>query len=345
MILVTGAAGFIGYHVCEALLARGELVVGLDNLNPYYDPALKAARLERLERHPAFQFIRADIADRDAVEGLFSDFPIDRVIHLAAQPGVRHSIHHPHDYCSANLQGFLNVLEGCRSKKVAHLVYASSSSVYGLNDAPYSVKDPVDHPLSLYAATKKANELMAHSYSHLYAIPCTGLRFFTVYGPWGRPDMAAWIFAESLLEVRPIRLFNHGAMERDFTHIDDVVDGLVKTLDLPPAPDPFWSAEVGGLASSNAPWRILNLGHHRPVRLRHILSLLECALDRQARVEMAPLQDGDVVRTCADIEETTRILEWQPRVSLEVGFTGFAAWLQDWRSIREKTPNKVCTKV
>lgn len=331
MILVTGAAGFIGSHVCQALLRRGELVLGLDALTDYYDPALKAARLARLEAHPAFQFVRGDIADRETMEFVFRAHPVDRVVHLAAQVGVRHSILHPHDYLHANLDGYLNILEGCRFRKVAHLVYASSSSVYGLDEAPYATTSPANHPASLYAATKKANELLAHSYSHLYGIPCTGLRFFTVYGPWGRPDMAAWIFAESILEGKPIRLFNHGAMERDFTHVDDIVDGVVRALDLPPAPDPSWSAESGHPAASSAPWRVLNLGSRNPVRLRHFLSLLERALDREAVVEMAPFQDGDVVRTHADIDETRRILGWEPRMPLDEGLEGFARWLRDWR--------------
>lgn len=332
MILVTGAAGFIGSHVCQALLERGELVLGLDSLSSYYDPSLKRARLARLEAHPTFQFVQQDIADREGMETLFASHPIDQVIHLAAQVGVRHSIHHPHDYLQANLAGTLNVLEGCRALGVRHLVYASSSSVYGLNEGPFTTRAATDHPASLYAATKKSNELLVHSYSHLYGIPSTGLRFFTVYGSWGRPDMAAWIFAESILDGKPIRLFNHGAMERDFTHVSDIVSGLVKALDLPPKPDPHWNDDEGHPASSSAPWRILNLGSHRPIRLRAFVESLERALDKQAIIEMAPFQDGDVVRTCADIERTRTLLGWEPRVPLDEGLAEFTEWLRRWRA-------------
>lgn len=333
MILVTGAAGFIGSHVCQALIERGELVLGLDSLTPYYDPALKRARLARLESHPTFQFANQDIADREAMESLFASHPIARVVHLAAQVGVRHSIHHPHDYLQANLAGTLNIMEGCRAQRVGHLVYASSSSVYGLNEGPFTTRAATDHPASLYAATKKSNELLMHSYSHLYGIPTTGLRFFTVYGSWGRPDMAAWIFAESILEGRPIRLFNHGAMERDFTHVSDIVSGLLKALDLPPEPDPLWTDDEGHPAASSAPWRILNLGSHRPVRLRAFVETLERALERKAVVEMAPFQDGDVVRTCADIERTRTLLGWEPKVPLDEGIREFTDWLVRWKAM------------
>ena len=317
--LVTGAAGFIGFHTARQLLTEGRRVVGLDSLNHYYDPALKQARLDILRQLPGFNFVQADLADRSSVERLFAAYRFPTVIHLAAQAGVRHSIDHPHEYGHANLMGFLNVLEGCRHHECRHLVYASSSSVYGTNTKlPFSVTDNVDHPISLYAATKKANELMAHSYSHLYRIPTTGLRFFTVYGPWGRPDMAIFLFAKSIIEGKPIRLFNHGRMRRDFTYIDDVTPVVIKVADrVPQTSDPGVGA---------APARIYNIGNHHPEDLMHVVALLEKELGRQAVKEMLPMQPGDVMETFADIEDLKRDVGFQPRTSIEEGLRGFVQW-------------------
>lgn len=333
MILVTGAAGFIGYHLSEALLASGEEVMGIDNLNPYYDTRLKRARLDRLACHPGFRFLQIDIADRKGMEELFASRSFSTVYHLAAQAGVRWSLDHPHDYVDSNLVGFLNILEGSRHSGAGHLVYASSSSIYGLNRTPFSVEENVDHPVSLYAATKKANEGMAHSYAHLFGLPCTGLRFFTVYGPWGRPDMAAWLFADAILEGRPLRLFNQGRMKRDFTYVDDIVDGILKAGEHPPIPDPLWTPESPSWTSS-APWRVLNLGNNHPEELGTFLAILEEALGRKAVVELHPLQPGDVEETCADIDETTEILGYQPRTPLADGLPRFARWFREWRELR-----------
>jgi UDP-glucuronate 4-epimerase len=319
-ILVTGAAGFIGFHVARRLLAEGRTVVGLDNLNAYYDPALKQARLDILRGQPGFTFERIDLADRASIAALFAQHRFSRVIHLAAQAGVRYSIDHPHAYADANLEGFLNVLEGCRHHGCGHLIYASSSSVYGANTKlPFSVADRADHPVSLYAATKKANELMAHSYSHLYRIPTTGLRFFTVYGPWGRPDMAIFLFTKAILAGTPIKLFNHGKMQRDFTYVDDVTRGILRLIDHVPE-----SGEVGG-----APARIYNIGNNRPEELMHVVAVLEQALGREAIREMLPMQPGDVLATYADIDDLMRDVDFRPQTSIENGIADFVAWYRD----------------
>jgi UDP-glucuronate 4-epimerase len=319
-ILVTGAAGFIGFHVARRLLAEGRTVVGLDSLNAYYDPALKQARLDILLSQQGFTFERIDLADRASMAALFARHRFSRVIHLAAQAGVRYSIDHPHAYADANLEGFLNVLEGCRHQGCGHLIYASSSSVYGANTKlPFSVADRADHPVSLYAATKKANELMAHSYSHLYRIPTTGLRFFTVYGPWGRPDMAIFLFTKAIMAGTPIKLFNHGKMQRDFTYVDDVTRGILRLIDHAPG-----GAEVGG-----APARIYNIGNNRPEDLMHVVAVLEKALGRGATKEMLPMQPGDVLATYADIDDLTRDVDFRPQTSIEDGIGEFVAWYRD----------------
>jgi UDP-glucuronate 4-epimerase len=326
-ILVTGAAGFIGYHVAERLLAEGERVVGVDNLCDYYDVGLKRARLARLATSSRFEFIEADISDRVAVPALFDRLRPASCVHLAAQAGVRYSLEHPHAYLDANLAGTLNILEGCRHNPVSHLVYASSSSVYGSNAVlPFSVRQGVDHPLSLYAATKKANEMMAHSYSHLYGIPTTGLRFFTVYGPWGRPDMAMFIFAKAILSGSPIQLFNHGEMLRDFTYIDDIVEGIVTLLRKPPAANPAWDATTGDPGTSAAPYRVFNIGNHRPVKVPYVIELLEKELGAKAIIENLPMQAGDVPATFADIDDLHALTGFWPRTDIEEGIKRFAAW-------------------
>src|SRR6201992_3921599 len=306
-ILVTGAAGFIGFHVAQRLLSLGHEVVGFDNVKSYYDPALKEARIDILKQQPKFSFVRADLADREATSALFAKHRFPVVIHLAAQAGVRYSLENPHAYADANIEGFLNVLEGCRHHGCGHLLFASSSSVYGANTKlPFSVQDNVDHPISLYAASKKANELMAHAYSHLYRIPCTGLRFFTVYGPWGRPDMAMFIFAKAIVEGKPIRLFNHGNMRRDFTYVDDVVEAIARLIHRPPQGSPAWSSNSPDPASSAAPWKVYNIGNNRPEELLYVVELLEKEFGRSAIRYMLPMQAGDVVATYADIEELAR---------------------------------------
>jgi UDP-glucuronate 4-epimerase len=316
-ILVTGAAGFIGFHVARGLLAEGRHVVGLDNLNDYYDPELKRARLNILRENPAFSFAKIDLADRPSIAALFAKHRFAAVIHLAAQAGVRHSIDHPHAYADANLEGFVNVLEGCRHNGCRHLIYASSSSVYGANTKlPFSVGDSTDHPISLYAATKKANELMAYSYSHLYSLPVTGLRFFTIYGPWGRPDMAIFLFAKAIVGGTPIRLFNHGKMRRDFTHIDDVTRVVLGLVDRIP----------GNEASGRAPARIYNVGNHRPEELMHVVALLEKELGRAAVKDMLPMQPGDVAETFADVGDLMREVGFSPATSIEDGIRDFVAW-------------------
>jgi UDP-glucuronate 4-epimerase len=333
-ILVTGCAGFIGMHTALRLLQRGDAVVGVDNLNDYYDPRLKEDRLEQLRAFDAFGFVCADLADRPSVEALFATQGIERVVHLAAQPGVRYSLQNPHAYVQSNLVGFANVLEGCRHHGIAHLVYASSSSVYGANTAmPFSVHQNVDHPVSLYAATKKANELMAHTYSHLYRLPTTGLRFFTVYGPWGRPDMSPSLFASAILEGRPIDVFNHGKMRRDFTYIDDIVEGVVRTLDQSAAPDPDFDRAHPDPGTSDAPYRLYNIGNHEPVELMTFIETLENALGRKAQKNMLPMQDGDVEATYADIEDLRRAVGFAPKTPLAEGVQKFVAW---YRAYQEK---------
>jgi UDP-glucuronate 4-epimerase len=330
-ILVTGAAGFIGLHVAQLLLSAGREVVGVDNVNDYYDPKLKQARLEILMRQPNFTFVKLDLADREATKTLFARHRFPTVIHLAAQAGVRYSLQNPQAYVDANIEGFLNVLEGCRHSDCKHLLFASSSSVYGANTKlPFSVQDNVDHPISLYAASKKANELMAHAYSHLYRIPASGLRFFTVYGPWYRPDMAMYIFAKAILEGTPIKLFNHGNMRRDFTYIDDVVQAIVRLMDHPPQGNPAWSADKPDPATSAAPWKIYNIGNNRPEELLHVVSLLEKEFGRTAIKEMLPMQPGDVPATYADIEDLAREIGFRPATTIEDGIRSFAKWFRDY---------------
>ncbi len=330
-VLVTGAAGFIGFHTANALLERGDEVVGLDNLSAYYDVTLKEARLKNLAPQRNFRFIKADLKDRAAVESVFREHRPQRVVHLAAQAGVRHSLTHPHDYGDANLTGFLNLLEACRHGKVEHLLFASSSSVYGANTrTPFSVHDNVDHPVSLYAATKKANELMAHAYAHLYALPVTGLRFFTVYGPWGRPDMSPFLFAGKILKGEPIDVFNHGEHQRDFTYIDDVVEGVVRTLDLVPQPDPKWSGDKPDPASSSAPYRLYNIGNHTPVGLMDYIAIIEKAVGKKAKLNLLPKQPGDVDATFADVSELKAATGFEPKTPLADGIAKFVAWYRDY---------------
>jgi UDP-glucuronate 4-epimerase len=330
-ILVTGAAGFIGFHVARRLLQDGRSVVGVDNLSAYYDPALKQARLAELAPFPKFRFEKLDLAARDGTAALFADNRFPHVVHLAAQPGVRYSLIDPHAYADANLVGFLNVLEGCRHGGCRHLVYASSSSVYGANTkVPFRTSDNVDHPVSLYGATKKANESMAHAYAHLYRLPVTGLRFFTVYGPWGRPDMAPWLFTQAISEGRPIRLFNHGKMRRDFTYIDDIVEAVVRLIERPPAGDPGWTGEAPDPASSLAPWRVYNIGNNRPVELDHFVRALEAAIGKPAVRELAPMQPGDVVETYADVADLQAAVGFRPDTPIEEGLRRFVDWYRSY---------------
>ncbi|WP_018988013.1 NAD-dependent epimerase [Aromatoleum toluclasticum] len=330
-ILVTGAAGFIGMHTSEVLLARGDEVVGLDNLNDYYDPQLKLDRLARLTPHPAFRFVKLDVADRAGMERIFAEEKFDRVIHLAAQAGVRYSLQNPHAYVDSNLVGFINVLEGCRHSKVQHLVYASSSSVYGGNTKmPFSEHDSVDHPVSLYAATKKANELMAHTYSHLYGLPTTGLRFFTVYGPWGRPDMALFLFTKAILEGLPIDVFNHGKMKRDFTYIDDIVQGVIRTLDHVAESDPAFNPLQPDPGRSAAPYRVFNIGNHDPVELMSFIDAIEEAVGRKAEKNFLPMQDGDVPATYADTTELNAWTGFAPATSVKKGVQRFIGWYRSY---------------
>jgi UDP-glucuronate 4-epimerase len=330
-ILVTGAAGFIGMSTSLRLLARGDHVVGLDNLNDYYDVRLKQARLARLEVLPNFRFLKADVGDREAVSRLFEQESFDRVIHLAAQAGVRYSLQNPHAYVDSNVMGFMNILEGCRRRRVGHLVYASSSSVYGGNTRmPFAEADNVDHPVSLYAATKKANELMAHTYSHLFGIPTTGLRFFTVYGPWGRPDMALFLFTKAILEDRPIEVFNHGAMQRDFTYIDDIVEGVIRVCDRPAEPDPSFDTASPNPAVSNAPYRVFNIGNHQPVPLMNFIACIERAIGKPAKKNFLPLQDGDVPATSANVSALAEWTGFSPNTSVEHGIGEFVRWYRDY---------------
>ena len=333
-VLVTGAAGFIGYHVARRLSEAGRTVVGVDNLNHYYDPALKQARLGELAKLPSFRFIKLDLADKAGTAALFGEHRFPFVVHLAAQAGVRHSLVNPHAYVDANLQGFTNVLEGCRHNGCRHLLFASSSSVYGSNTKlPFSVHHNVDHPISLYGATKKANELMAHAYSHLFRLPATGLRFFTVYGPWGRPDMAMFIFASAILSGTPIRLFNNGQMRRDFTFVDDATEAVVRLVDRIPTANPYWSSMAPDPASSSAPWRIYNIGNNRTVEVAHVLKLLESELGKIAIREMAEMQPGDVAETCADVDDLMRDVGFRPNTPIEEGIRKFAAWYRQYHRI------------
>jgi UDP-glucuronate 4-epimerase len=333
-ILVTGAAGFIGFHLCQRLLDQGEEVFGLDNLSDYYDVYLKKSRLALLENSPHFRFYHLDIADRPAIAELFATTPFDAVVHLAAQAGVRYSIQNPYAYVDSNLVGFVNILEGCRHAGVKHLLFASSSSVYGANTKiPFSVQDNVDHPISLYAATKKANELMAHTYSHLYQIPITGLRFFTVYGPWGRPDMALTLFTKAILAGQPIQVFNYGRMQRDFTYVDDVVEALVRLLVLLPQPNPHADPASLHPGISTAPYRIYNIGHHQPVELLHLIQLLEQSLGLKAHLHLLPLQPGDVLSTYADIDDLTAAISFQPQTTIERGVERFVAWYRAYYQV------------
>jgi UDP-glucuronate 4-epimerase len=333
-VLVTGAAGFIGFHVAQRLLAQGREVVGVDSVNSYYDPALKEARLALLSRDPKFAFVKLDLADRAATAALFARHGFAEVVHLAAQAGVRYSLQNPHAYVDANLQGFINVLEGCRHNGCKHLLFASSSSVYGANTKlPFSVHDNVDHPVSLYAASKKANELMAHSYSHLFRLPTTGLRFFTVYGPWGRPDMAMFIFAKAILAGKPIQLFNHGKMRRDFTYIDDVAEAVVRLIGRAPKGEPDWDGDKPDPATSKAPWKIFNIGNNHPEELTYVVALLEKEFGKKAVKDMLPMQPGDVEATYADIAALEREIGFKPATSIEDGIARFAKWYREFHSI------------
>jgi UDP-glucuronate 4-epimerase len=333
-VLVTGAAGFIGYHTTNALLDRGDEVVGLDNLNAYYDVSLKRARLERLQRAPHFRFVRADLADREAMADVFARHRPERVINLAAQAGVRYAFENPHAYVDSNLLGFLNVLEGCRHGGVEHLVYASTSSVYGANTSmPFSERQSVDHPVSFYGATKKANELMAHSYAHLYRLPVTGLRFFTVYGPWGRPDMSLFLFTRKILAGEPIDVFNNGEHSRDFTYVDDIVSGVVRSLDRVPTPDADWSGDTPNPASSSAPYRLYNIGNNEPVELLYFIECIEKAVGRKAQMNFLPLQAGDVPRTYASIDALAAATGFRPSTPIEEGIRRFVAWYREFYDV------------
>jgi UDP-glucuronate 4-epimerase len=332
-ILLTGAAGFIGMHTSLRLLARGDQVVGVDNLNDYYDVTLKEARLARLTSHQAFSFHKLSVEDRQGMAELFAREKPQRVIHLAAQAGVRYSLTNPHAYIDANLQGFTNVLEGCRHNGVEHLAYASSSSVYGGNTKlPFSEHDNIDHPVSLYAATKKANELMAHTYSHLFRLPTTGLRFFTVYGPWGRPDMALFLFTKAILEGKPIDVFNHGQMVRDFTYIDDIVEGVIRVIDKPATPNPAFDAANPDPATSNAPYRVFNIGNNQPTPLMDYITALETALGKTAQKNFLPMQPGDVPATAANTDELDAWVGFKPNTPVVEGVVKFVQWYQSWRN-------------
>ncbi len=330
-VLVTGTAGFIGAQLAHALLARGDEVIGVDNVNDYYDVKLKEARLSRLTPHPGFTEARVSLEDRGSINEIFARHKPKRVVNLAAQAGVRYSLINPHAYIDANLVGFCNILEACRHNEVEHLVFASSSSVYGANTAmPFSIHDNVDHPVSLYAASKKANELMAHSYSHLFRLPTTGLRFFTVYGPWGRPDMALFLFARNILEDKPIDVFNNGHHKRDFTFVEDIAEGVVRVLERIPQPDPAWKSDAPDPSSSNAPFRIYNIGNHQPVPLMHYIEVLEDCLGKKAQKNYLPLQLGDVPETFADIEDLVRDVGYRPATPVEVGVRRFVDWFCEY---------------
>jgi UDP-glucuronate 4-epimerase len=334
-VLVTGAAGFIGYHLAERLLGDGYDVVGLDNLNPYYDVRLKEARLDRLQKEPNFTFASMDLTEHKQMQDLFARSGFDAVVNLAAQAGVRYSLENPHAYVDSNLVGFVNLLECCRHHAVQHLVFASSSSVYGANTAmPFSVHQNVDHPISLYAATKKANELMAHTYSHLYQLPCTGLRFFTVYGPWGRPDMALFLFTRAILENKPIQVFNHGKMQRDFTYIDDIIEGVVRVMGRLPAANPDWSADSPDPGTSYAPYKIYNIGNNNPVELIKFIEVLETAVGKKATKQFMDLQPGDVVATYADVDDLMQDVGFKPATLIEVGIARFVEWYKQFYGVR-----------
>ncbi|ABK15881.1 NAD-dependent epimerase [Syntrophobacter fumaroxidans] len=333
-ILVTGAAGFIGYHLAYRLLKDGNTVIGLDNVNDYYDVNLKRNRLKRLAPFQSFAFLKLDLHDTAGIEAMFRENAFDAVVHLAAQAGVRHSLTHPHSYVESNLTGFVNILEGCRHHRIKHLVFASSSSVYGANVVmPLSVHHNVDHPLSLYAATKKANELMAHTYAHLFGVPCTGLRFFTVYGPWGRPDMALFLFTRAILAGEPIRIFNYGRMRRDFTYIDDIIEGVVRMIPAPPSPNPQWDRESSDPATSYAPYRVYNIGNNRPVELMEYVAAIESCLGKEAQKEFLPLQPGDVPATCADVSDLERDFGFRPSTTIQEGITRFIEWYRAYYSV------------
>src|SRR5210317_1689170 len=333
-ILVTGAAGFIGFHTSRQLLDRGDTVVGLDNFNDYYDVNLKEARAAVLDNYDAFKMARIDLADRDAMEALFAAEKFDKVINLAAQAGVRYSIENPHSYIESNIVGTLHILEGCRHNEVEHLTYASSSSVYGANTSmPFSIHQNVDHPLALYGATKKANELMAHTYSNLYGLPTTGLRFFTVYGPWGRPDMALFLFTKAIIEGKPIDVFNYGKHKRDFTYIDDIVEGVIRTMDHTAEPNPDWDPANPDPGTSRAPYRLYNIGNNQPVELMHYIEVLENCLGRKAEKNLLPLQPGDVPATYADVSDLVSDVGYKPDMSVEQGVANFVAWYRDFYKV------------
>ena len=330
-VLVTGAAGFIGFHLSQRFLARGDVVVGLDNLNDYYEVSLKENRLKLLNEKDKFTFVKCDLADRAGMEKLFAEHNFDVVVNLAAQAGVRYSLTNPHAYIDANLVGFMNILEGCRHQQVGHLVYASSSSVYGANTRmPFSEHDNIDHPVSLYAASKKANELMAHTYAHLYRLPCTGLRFFTVYGPWGRPDMALFLFTKAILAGEPIDVFNHGRMRRDFTYVDDIVEGVGRVTDQPARPNPEWSGDHPDPATSAAPYRVYNIGNNNPVELMHLIETLEKALGRTAEKNFLPIQPGDVPATWANVDALSNDVGFCPATPIDVGVGRFVEWYKEY---------------
>ncbi len=333
--LVTGAAGFIGFHLAKRLMDNGCQVIGLDNMNPYYDVTLKEARLVELKKEANFEFVEADLSDRRQLEDLFAQQELDVVVNLAAQAGVRYSLENPYAYVDSNLVGFVNLLECCRHNKLKHLVFASSSSVYGANTRmPFSIHHNVDHPVSLYAATKKANELMAHTYSHLYRLPCTGLRFFTVYGPWGRPDMALFLFTRAILEGKPIKVFNHGKMQRDFTYIDDIIEGVVRVMGRLPEANPKWSGDIPDPGTSSAPYKIYNIGNNHPVELIQFIEVVETALGKRAKKEFMDLQPGDVVATYADVDDLMADVGFKPATPIEVGVKRFVEWFKDFYSIK-----------
>ncbi len=333
-ILVTGAAGFVGFYLSKRLLERGDEVVGLDNLNDYYDVRLKLARLKQMTFERNFKPVRLDLADREGMSRLFAEQKFESVVNMAAQAGVRYSLTNPHAYADSNLSGFLNLLEGCRQTGVIHLVFASSSSVYGANTKmPYSVHHNVDHPVSLYAATKKANELMAHAYSSLYGLPCTGLRFFTVYGPWGRPDMAYFLFTKSIIEGKPINVFNHGKMKRDFTYIDDIIETVVRVTDRIPGPDPCWGGDAPDSATSYAPYRLYNIGNNRPVELLRFIEVLEECIGKKAEKRMLPMQAGDVPATYADVDDLVRDVGFKPSTPIEEGLRKFVEWYKSFYGV------------